>query len=123
MGAIEDQYELTKTIFLDKTSKILEDAAKSNYPQTYKAIFYCQKKIASLLDTLELLNASSSENVYYSVQSTTRVLFEHFLVGHYIWTKTRIEKNDKCGVEYYVHYRLSEILKRENYMAIEKLLG
>jgi|GEM_PF-1654585 len=115
MGALEDQYELTKMIFLDKTSKILEDITKSSYPQTYKAVFYCQKKIASLLDTLELLKASDYEDVYYSVQSTTRVLFEHFLVGHYIWTKARIEKNDSCGTEYYAHYRLSEILKRENY--------
>ena len=115
MAALEDQYELTKKIFLDKTSKILEDAPKSSYPQTLKALFNCQRKMSSLLDTLELLKASSGEDIYYSVQSTTRVLFEHFLVGHYIWTKARIDKTDDCGVQYYAHYRLSEILRRENY--------
>lgn len=115
MGAIEDQYELTKKIFLDKTSKILEDSFKSSYPQTLKALFNYQRKISSLLNVLELLQVSDKEDIYYSVQSTTRVLFEHFLVGHYIWTKARIDKTDDCGVQYYSHYRLSEILKRENY--------
>jgi hypothetical protein len=115
MGLLEDQYESTKMIFLEKPSKIIEDISKSSYPQTLKALFYCQKKIASLHDTIERLKSSDIEDVFYSVQTTTRALFEHFLVGHYIWTKARIEKNDTCGNEYYVHYRLSEILKRENY--------
>lgn len=115
MGAHKDQYELTKNIFLNKTSKILEDSSKSSYPYTLKALFNFQRKISSLLDTLEQLKFSDIDDIYYSVQSTTRVLFEHFLVGHYIWTKARIVQTDECGMQYYIHYRLSELLKRENY--------
>jgi hypothetical protein len=115
MDKLESAYFLTTEIFEKNILKITKDTSMSLYRESHKALFFCQKKIDALLNSIEVLNVQNREDYYYSIQVSTRVLFEHFIIGHYIWTKTRIEKNDNCGVEYYAHYRLSELLRRENY--------
>lgn len=114
MTAIDTQYLLTKEIFEKNAAKFIADRLTSKYPESHKALFNCQMKIESLLSKIEGSTEPSVSN-YYFIQVITRVIVEHFIVGHYIWTKTRIEKNDNCGIEYYAYYRLSELLKRENY--------
>ena len=106
---------IPNNIFLENTNKILRDIYSSKYPQSFKSLFYFQKKIDIILSSIQFINESITEDKYYTIQILTRVLFEHFIVGHYIFTKARIDNNDLCGTEYYVFYRLSEFLKRENY--------
>jgi hypothetical protein len=113
MDKIELNYSLTKDIFEKNILKINADRLTSKYPQSHKALFYCQKKIDCLLRGIDEL--SNKNEYYYFIQATTRIIVEHFIVGHFIWTRTHIEKSDNCGIEYYAHYRLSELLKRENY--------
>lgn len=115
MNNIEITYSLTREIFRQNIEKIIADGVASMYPQSHKALFYCQDKIDCLLNCIMLLNNQENVDNYYSIQVITRVFVEHFIIGHYIWTKTRIEQNDNCGVEYYAYYRVSELLKRENY--------
>ncbi len=105
------EYEITKTIFLDNSERIIHDIDNSKYKNSNKALFYLNKKIDDLLTAIEPLQKHN----YYSSQVILRVIFEHYLLGHYIWTKTRIEKNDDCGKEYYVDYFVSEYLKRLSY--------
>ena len=111
MYNIDEHYKLTKSVFDKNIDKIFQDIAFSKYPKSCEALFFCQKKIDLFLLIIEQKNDSN----YYIFQSITRCIFEHFLVGHYIWTKTRIDENDVCGQEYYQHYKISEFFKRENY--------
>jgi len=112
MYNIDTHHQLTAEIFNRYSDKMLVDMKSSKYSQSHRALFYNQKKIDSFL---EILTTFQNEKDYYLYQAITRVVFEHFLVGHYIWTKTRVEKNDVCGEEYYMHYKVSEFFKRENY--------
>lgn len=114
MSKLESNFLLTKDIFEKNIAKIITDRSTSKYHLCHKALFYCQLKIDCLLTSIEGIGKQNKNN-YYFIQVLTRVIIEHFIIGHYIWTRTRIEKNDECGTEYYNHYRLSELLKRENY--------
>jgi uncharacterized membrane protein YheB (UPF0754 family) len=113
MTRIDEHYELTSKIFNDLLSVILKDIEKSKYKQTAKALFRQQEKIDSLLEAI--INAANSSHSFYAIQAITRIVIEHFIVGLFIWTKARINKNDTCGEEYYFQYLISEFFKRQNY--------
>jgi hypothetical protein len=113
MRNIEKHYLLTKSIFANNYEKIIQDLDKSGYKKSLKAIIRQENKVEKLVNGL--IAISDTEDSFYSVQALMRIIIEHFLVGHYIWTKTRITKNDDAGKEYYVHYDTSEFFKRENY--------
>jgi hypothetical protein len=112
MYNFEKHYNLTKEIFDKNKDRILCDINKSKYPKSNKALFYCQEKIDNFLLTIEAL---TDEKYFYSTSAMTRIVFEHYLVGHYIWLKTRLEKNDTCGEQYYEGYFISECFKRLGY--------
>lgn len=113
MRDIEEHYQLTKSIYENNYEKIIKDSDNSSYKKSLKSIIRKEDKVEKLLQAL--IAIAKTEDSFYSVQSLTRVIIEHFLVGHYIWTKTRINKNDNTGEEYYVYYDTSEFFKRENY--------
>ena len=98
--------------FAENKNKILSDIDISKFPKSNKALYYCQEKIDTFQKSLETLKEGEH---FYSTNTITRVIFEHFLVGHYIWLKTRNEKNDVCGEQYYNEYFVSECFKRLNY--------
>lgn len=102
---------MTKKIYSRNYKKISDDIFVSKYPYSCKALLYLDKKVENLLIAIEPLQVKD----YYSSQVILRVVFEHFLLGHYIWTKCRIDKNDNCGKEYYFDYSVSEFLKRLSY--------
>ena len=86
---------------------------KSKYKKSIKAVYRQQDKISKL--TEGLIAISKTTDNFYSIQAISRIIIEHFIVGHYIWTKARLTKNDEIGEHYYVHYDISEFFKRENY--------
>lgn len=53
--------------------------------------------------------------MFYVSQVLARTLFEHYLIGHYIWTKLRIERKYEVGQQYYKDYFCSERFKQDNY--------
>lgn len=110
MTTIDQQYIFTKEKFDQVIQEINTDIEKSKFPTTYKALIRNSIKIDYLLDGI--INASSS---FYVSQIVTRTLFEHYLVGYYIWTKFRIDRNDTIGEEYYKTYFCSEYFKQDNY--------
>jgi hypothetical protein len=112
---IEESYLLAKEIFERNESKIRQDIKDSACKMSWEAVYFSQKKIGLFLTAIAHLASLDSEAYYYAIQATMRLIYEHFLVGHYIWTKTRLNENDDCGQQYYAHYRLSELLKQENY--------
>jgi hypothetical protein len=113
MSKVEDHYNLTKLVFEKNRVKILADLETSVYKKSAKAIYRQQEKIEKLVTGLVAI--SKTDDNFYSVQAMTRIIIEHFLVGHYIWTRTRLTKTDTVGEEYYAYYDISEFFKRENF--------
>jgi hypothetical protein len=112
---IEESYFLAKDVFEQNESKIREDIQASICKMSWQAVYFSQKKIDLFLTAIAYLASLDSEAYFYAIQANMRLIYEHFLVGHYIWTKTRLSESDECGQHYYAHYRLSELLKQENY--------
>lgn len=113
MNKITERYNRTKTIFDKHHDQILKDMDKSKYKKSIKAIYRQQDKISKL--TEGLIAISNTVDNFYPIQAISRIIIEHFIVGHYIWTKARLTKNDEIGEQYYMHYDISEFFKRENY--------
>lgn len=113
MDSTDEQYKITTSLFNSFRKTILVDIEKSPYKKAAKAIYRQQEKLNSLLQSL--LAIEKNENAFYTIQVLTRSAIEHYVLGHYIWTKTRIDKDDKVGDEYYLQYNVSEFFKRENY--------
>ena len=105
------EYEIAKEIFLKDSETILSDILSSKFAKSNKALYYLNLKIDNFLFSIEMMKAEN----YYSSQALLRLIFEHYLVGYYIWTKTRLENNDQCGEEYYIDYSVSEFFKRTSY--------
>jgi Family of unknown function (DUF5677) len=108
------QGRLVNKIFEDNQATIEEGISKSKYPFAFKALLGFSKKIKELSDSVEDI---SSKNNFYSSQVMTRIVIEHFIVAYYIWTKSRIEKNDECAKEYYAYYGMQELIKQDTYNA------
>jgi hypothetical protein len=118
MNNIESIYITTTKNFNKILSRIEFDIERSKFPYSITAILRFSKKIDYLLDTIK-----SSKVSYYVSQILTRVLFEHYLVSHYIWTKLRLEENDDCGKAFYMNYFVSEWFKKEHYnLQIENII-
>jgi hypothetical protein len=112
---IEESYLLAKQIFEQHESKIRRDIDGSPYKLSLWAVYFTQKKIEQFLTAITYLASLDAEAYYYAIQAIMRLIYEHFMVGHYIWTKTRLDENDDCGQQYDAYYRASELLKQENY--------
>lgn len=105
-------YELVHKVYNDNLPKIEELIGKSKYPKTFQVLknFY-----AKIHDIMKALVEIEKIQGFYSSQALSRVLYEHFLVAYYIWTKCRVDKNDNCGIDYIDYYPVYEMMKRENY--------
>lgn len=110
MSNINEQYLKSNQIFEKLHGEINIDIQNSKYPISNKCLMRSSKKIDFILKGI--IDAKES---FYLSQILTRVLFEHFLIGHYIWTKLRIDENDNVGNEFMNEYFVSEAFKRENY--------
>lgn len=119
MSYLELQYKTADEIFKKNTPKILVDSKSSKFTETLDALFYCQKKLDELLLVAEFAKQQIN---FYASQAITRIIIEHALVGHYLFTKARIDNSDESGLQYRVHYMVSEYFKRENYnLKIEEI--
>lgn len=110
MDDINIQYNSTLNIFNQNITKILSDIEKSKFNKSLTCILHKSYQIDSLLNAIE-----KCENNYYASQVLLRSVFEHFLVGYYVYLKTRINQNDLAGEEYYMNYAISESFKRKSY--------
>jgi hypothetical protein len=108
------QFELVHKVYKDNLQKIEELIQKSKYPKTFQVLKNFYGKIYDLMKSLEEIEKIQG---FYASQALSRILYEHFLVAYYIWTKCRIDKNDSCGSDYIDYYPIYEMMKRENYNA------
>jgi hypothetical protein len=109
MQKIDDGYQQTTRLFNSIEKQLLLDIEKSNFVETNTALYFNTKKIDLLLASLKVVQE------FYTSQAIARVVFEHFLIGQYLWTKSRTENSDQCGKEYRMHYLCSEFFKRASY--------
>lgn len=106
------QFELVHKVYNDNLEKIEGLINKSKFPKTFQALKNIHLSINDLLKAIEKIETIHG---FYASQGLSRILYEHFLVGYYIWTRCRIEKDDSCGVDYIDFYPIYEMMKRENY--------
>lgn len=109
-----DQSELVYKVYNENIDKIEELINQSKYPKTFQALknfYYKIDDIKKSLIEIEKINS------FYTSQALSRILYEHFLVAYYIWTKCRIDKDDSCAIDYLEYYPLFELMKRDNYNA------
>jgi len=117
MEDIEIGYKRATKYFSSVVARVEFDIERSKFHFSNQALYRCSKKIDGILEYLQL-----SVSNYYISQILTRTLFEHYLTGHYIWTKLRFDKNDKCGEDYYKDYFIAEWFKQKNYyLSIENI--
>jgi hypothetical protein len=115
MDLIQESYQVSKDIFDKHESKIRQDIDGSAYKLGLQAVYFTQKEIDQFLTAISYLASLGLGAYYYAIQANMRLIYEHFMVGHYIWTKIRLDENDDCGQHYDAYYRMSELLKQENY--------
>lgn len=109
-----DQSELVYKVYNENIDKIEELINQSKYPKTFQALKNFYFKIEDIKKSLVEIEKI---NCFYSSQALSRILYEHFLVAYFIWTKCRIDKDDSCGSDYIEYYPLFELMKRDNYNA------
>jgi hypothetical protein len=105
----EDHYKLTNGIFSVFEFRITVDIPRVRFPYTASALYYCAKKIDAIID---IILQKNKKEEYYITNLLIRSLFEHFLIGHYIATRSRLERSDKVGKEYYTEFYTSEDIRR-----------
>lgn len=110
MNNISEQYNRITETFNRLKSVIENDITKSEYENSLKALLSCSDKIDELgiITQLEQIN-------FYTSQVLMRVIFEHYLVSDYIFTRSYKDKSDDVGEEYYKHYYCAEFFKRKSY--------
>lgn len=110
MNNITKQYNQITETFSRLRTEIEKDIHSSNYGNGLKALLYCSDKIdeIGIIIQLEQIN-------FYTSQVLMRVVFEHFLISDFIFTRSFKEKSDKVGEEYYKHYFCGEFFKRKSY--------
>jgi hypothetical protein len=106
------QFELVHKTYSENIEEINERISKSKYPITFKVLQSFALKIDDILKSLESLETNQS---FYSSQGLTRILYEHYLVAYYVWTKCRVDNNDECATDYNQYYAIYEMIKQENY--------
>ena len=109
---IQKQYELVNRVYSENIAEIDERIGKSSFPITIQVLRSFSMKLADILKSLE--NSEATLN-FYASQCLTRVLYEHYLVAFYIWTKCRVDKNDESAIDYIKYYAIYEMMKQENY--------
>jgi hypothetical protein len=106
------QFELVHKVYNENSKKIEELIQKSKFPKTHTAL----KNLYSIIhDIRKALEEIEKIQGFYASQGLSRILYEHFLVAYYIFTKCRIDKYDSCGSDYIDYYPIYEMMKRENY--------
>jgi hypothetical protein len=108
------QAKLVYRIYNENIDKIELLINQSKYPKTFQALKNFYYKIDDIKRSLVEIEKINS---FYTSQALSRILYEHFLVAYYIWTKCRIDKNDSCASDYLEYYPLFELMKRDNYNA------
>ena len=110
MNDINEQYNRITETFNRLRSVIENDIPKSEYENSLKALLRCSDKI----DELGVITQLKQIN-FYTSQVLMRVIFEHYLVSDYIFTRSYKDKSDDVGEEYYKHYYCAEFFKRKSY--------
>lgn len=117
MDQIHLQYTYVKSEFEKLSDQINGDVESSDFQWSYKSLLRNTAKIDFILNGI----IAASDN-FYASQILSRCLFEHYLVGYYIWLKLKLERNDNIGKEYYQYYFSSEFFKQNNYdFSVEKI--
>jgi hypothetical protein len=106
------QYEIVHKVYSENTLEIEERIGKSKFPVTFKVLKNFALKIDDILKSLESIEVNQS---FYSSQALTRILYEHYLVAYYIWTKCRVDNSDECAIDYNQYYAIYEMIKQQNY--------
>jgi hypothetical protein len=106
------QYELVHRVYSENTNEIDERIGKSKFPVTFQVLKLFSLKINDILKSLQSIEANQS---FYSSQGLTRILYEHYLVAYFIWTKCRVDDNDECAIDYKQYYAIYEMIKQQNY--------
>jgi len=107
-----DHYKLIDKIYEEKIEVINAFSVQSKYSDTIKLLDNFIKKLSDLSNSLCLIH---EHNYFYTSQSISRIIFEHFLVVSYIWNRTRIEETNVCTSEYNLGYLIYEVFKQTNY--------
>lgn len=110
MNDIDEQYNRITDTFNRLRAEIERDIDKSNYGNSLKALLHFSDKIDQLGIVLQL-----EEINFYTSQVLMRVIFEHYLISDYIFTRSFKDKSDEVGEEYYKHYYCGEFFKRKSY--------
>lgn len=105
-------YELVYKTYSENFEDISKRIAKSKFPITHDVLNKFSKKVDDLSKSLKCIEEIQC---YYSSQALTRILYEHYLVAYYIWTKCRIDNSDECALDYNQSYAIYEMMKQENY--------
>ncbi len=105
-------YDLTHKIYSENIIEINDKIKLSKFPITFKVLINFSLKINDILKCLK--NAEENE-CFYSSQGLTRILYEHYLIAFYIWTKCRTNNNDECALDYHDYYPIFELIKQNNY--------
>lgn len=108
MNTIEDIFKLDKSIksICDSFFDSNPDFSKiQDYPKSSKLLFNLVKRIESIKGGIF---ETTRTNNYYSSEILLRVLIEHYLTFMYAYQKTKKEKEDTVGKEYYSERRLKE---------------
>lgn len=108
------QSNLVYKVYNENLDKIEELIKQSKFPKTFKVLNNFYLKLDDIKKSLEEIKKT---NCFYASQALSRILYEHFLVAYYIWTKCRIDKDDNCANDYLEYYPLFELIKRDNYNA------
>lgn len=104
-----ERYSEIKQIFGKNIEKIIKDSKASKIPNTLKLLLNAQRKIDEFICAL---NELVSQKHAYAINAIMRVVYEHYIVAHYVWLKSGYGANDDCANEYYQKYKLGEALKR-----------
>lgn len=107
-----EQHDLVYKIYNENINLVNEIIGNSELTNTFKALKRFHFKVEELTSSLELI---AENNLFYPSQCIARVLYEHFIVGYYIFTKCRVDKSDECATDYYEYYDLFELMKQTNY--------
>lgn len=109
MKTHSERYYEIKEVFEKNIEKILADSNASKIPNTLKLLLNTQRKIDEFISALEVLVRNKHA---YAINAIMRVIYEHYIVAHYVWLKSGYGKDDDCANDYYQKYKLGEALKR-----------
>jgi len=111
-------YDMFSDYFKHNKTLIEETLNNLQYPNTalaLKRFYYKNQSISNVLQTIDC----KTDN--YTVYLLVRCFIEHFLVIFYIWSKYRLNENDKTATTYYEDYAVQELFKRINYSKTNKI--